>query len=64
MLLQTNSQEHLRVLLDCKLTFHDSFNIVFTKVIWTIGLSCKLNDILPRAALVTICEAFIPSHLY
>ena len=35
---QTNSQKHLGVLLDCKLTFHDHLDIVFTKVRKTIGL--------------------------
>ena len=35
---QTNPQEHLRVVLDSKLTFHYHLDIVFTKVRKNIGL--------------------------
>ena len=63
--LQTNSQKHLGKVLDSKLTFHNHFDIylVFTKVRKTIGLLCKLNSILPRAALVTIFKTFVQPHL-
>ena len=60
---QTNSQKHLGVVLDSKLTFHDYLDIVFNKVRKTIGLLRKLNTILPRAALVTIFKVFVRPYL-
>ena len=60
---QTNSQKHLGVVLDSKLTFLDYLDIVLTKVRKAIGLLHKINIILPRAALVTIFKAFIGPHL-
>ena len=60
---QTNSQKHLGVVLDCKLTFHDHLDKVFTKVRKTIGLLPKVNSILPRAALVTIFKTFVRPHV-
>ena len=61
--LQTNSQKHLGVVLDSKLTFQDHIDIVFTKVRKTIGLLRKLNSLLPRAALVTIFKTFFRPNL-
>ena len=60
---QTNPQKHLEVVLDSKLTFHNHLDIVFTKVRKTIGLSLKLNSILPRVALVMIFKAFVRPYL-
>ena len=40
---QTNSQKHLGVVSDSKLTFHDHFDVVFTYMRKTIGLLCKLK---------------------
>ena len=60
---QTNSEKHLGVVLDSKLTFHGHLDIVFTKVRKTIGHLCKLHSVLPRAALVTIFTAFVQPFL-
>ena len=60
---QTNSQKPLRVVLDSKLIFHNHLDIVFTKVRKTIGLLHKLNNILPRAALLTTFKAFVRPQL-
>ena len=60
---QRNSQKHLGVILDSKLTFHDHLDIEFNKARKTIGLLRKLNNILPRAALVTIFKAFVQPYL-
>ena len=37
--------------------------MVFRKISKTIALLCKLLNFLPRAALITICKAFIRPHL-
>ena len=58
---QTNSQKYLRVIF--KLIFHNHLDIVFTKVRKTIGLLHKLNNILPRATLLTTFKVFIRPQL-
>ena len=58
-----NSQTHLRVILDVKLTFEEHLKNVFNKTNETIGLLKKLSNLLPRQALVTIYKAFIRPHL-
>ena len=60
---QTNSQKHLGVVLDSKLTFHDHLDIVFAKVRKTIAFLRKINSMLPRAAVVTIFRTFVRPHL-
>ena len=57
---QVNSQIHLGVILDVKLTFEEDLKNVFNK---TIGLLRKFFNLLPRQALVTIYKAFIRPHL-
>ena len=42
------------IVLGSKLTFHDHHDVLFTKLRRAIGLLCKLNSILIRAALMTI----------
>ena len=49
---QTNSQRHLGVVSDSKLTFHDH-----------LAHLCKPESILPKAALVTIFKTFVRLHL-
>ena len=57
---QVNSQTHLRVILDVKLTFDDYLKNVLNK---TNKLLKKLSNLLPKQALVTIYKAFVRSHL-
>ena len=60
---QTNSQKHLGVTLDLKLTFEEHLLNVFKTVNRTIGLIRKLQNVLPRISLVTIYKAFVRPHL-
>ena len=60
---QTNSQKHLGVTLDLKLTFEEHLLNVFKTVNRTIGLMRKLQSVLPRITLVTIYKAFVRPHL-
>ena len=60
---QVNSQKHLGVILDLKLTFEEHLKNVFNKTNKTIGLLRKLSNLLPRQALVTIYKAFVRHHL-
>ena len=60
---QVNSQKHLGVILDVKLTFEEHLKNVFNKTSKTIGLLRKLSNLLPRQALVTIYQAFVRPHL-
>ena len=60
---QVNSQKHLGVILDVKLTFEKHLKNVFNKTNKTIGLLRKPSNLLPRQALVTIYKAFVRPHL-
>ena len=60
---ETNSQKHLGVVLDNRLSFEDHLKIILNKVNNTIGLLCKLHNILPRSALLIIYKSFIRPHL-
>ena len=60
---QANSQKHLGVTLDFKLTFEEYLPNVFSKVNKTIGLLRKLQNLLPRTTLITIYTAFDRPHL-
>ena len=60
---QINSQKHLGVILDVKLTFEEHLKNVFNKTNKTTGLLRKLSSLLPRHALVTIFKAFVGPHL-
>ena len=60
---QVNSQKHLGVILDVKLTFGEHLKNVFNKTNKTIGLLRKLINLLPRETLVTIYKAFVRPHL-
>ena len=61
--LETNSQKYLGVVLDNHLSFEDHLKMILNKVNKTIGLLCKLQNILPRSALLTIYKSFIRPHL-
>ena len=54
LLSQTNSQKHLGVTLDSKLTFEEDLLNVFKTVKRTISLMRRLQSVLPRTNLVTI----------
>ena len=56
-------QKHLGLTLDDRLTFGEHLTNVSNKIRKTIGLLRKLQNILPRAALLTIYKCFITLHL-
>ena len=60
---QSIYQKHLGIILDFKLTFENNLNMVATKVNKTIELLRKLQNLLPRTALITICKAFVRPHI-
>ena len=60
---QVNSQKHLGVILDVKLTFEVHLKNVFNKTNKAIGLLQKLSNLLPRRALVTIYKAFVRPYI-
>ena len=60
---ETNSQKHLGVVLDNRLSFEDHLKMILNKVNKTIGLLRKLHNILPRSALLIIYKSFIRPHL-
>ena len=59
---QTNSQKHLGMQFDKKLSFEEHLNKVESKVNKTIGIIRKLQNVLPRSALLTIYKLFIRPH--
>ena len=60
---ETNLQKHLGVFLNNYLFFENHLKMILSKVNKTIGLLCKLHNILPRSALFTIYKSFIRPHL-
>ena len=60
---QCKSQKHLGIILDSKLTLEDHYKTVLSKKNITIGLLRKLQNLLPREALITIYKAFVRPHL-
>ena len=60
---RTSSQKHLGIILDNQLKFEDHLKIVSGKISKTIRLLRRLQNFLPRAALITIYKAFIRPHL-
>ena len=60
---ETNSQKHLGVVLDNRLSFKDHLEMILNKVNKTIGFLRKLQNILPRSALLTIYKSFIRPHV-
>ena len=49
--------------MDSKLTFEDHYKTVLNKINRTIGLLRKLQNLLPREALITTYKAFVRPHL-
>ena len=60
---RTNSQKHLGMQLDKKLNFEEQLKKVESNVNKTIGIIRKLQNILPRSALLTIYKSLIRPHL-
>ena len=60
---QSSSQKHLGVILDNKLILHKYLKMVFLKTNITLGLLQKLQNLLPRFALITIYKAFVRPHI-
>ena len=60
---QASSQKHLGLTLDNRLTFDEHLTNVSNKISKTIGLLRKLQNILPRPALLTIYKCFKRPHL-
>ena len=57
------NQKHRGIILDSKLTFENHINMVTTKINKTFGLLRKLQNLLPRTALITIYKTFVRPHL-
>ena len=60
---QASLQKYLGLTLDNRLTFDERLTNVSNKVSKTIGLLQKLQNILPRPALLTIYKCFVRPHL-
>ena len=60
---QASSQKYLGLTLDNRLTSDEHLTNVPNKISKIIGLLRKLQNILPRPALLTICKCFITPHL-
>ena len=60
---ETNLQKHLGVVLDNHLSFEDLLKMILNKLNKAIRLLCKLQNILPRSALLTVNKTFIRPHL-
>ena len=56
---QTSSQKHLGMHLDKKLNFEEHLSKVETKVNKSVGIIRKLQNLLPRSALLTVYKSFI-----
>ena len=60
---QASQQKHLGLMLDNRLTFEEDLTNVPSEISKMIGLLRKLQNILPRPALLTIYKCFIRPHL-
>ena len=61
--METNSQKHLDVVLDNRLSFEDHLKMILNKVNKAIRILRKLQNVRPRSALLTIHKSFITPHL-
>ena len=61
--IQITSQKHLGIILDTRLSFEKHLETVLCKINKTIGLIRKLQNLLPRTALITLYKAFVRPHL-
>ena len=60
---QCKSQKHLGIILDSKLTFEDHYKTALSKTNRTTRLLRKLQNLLPREALMTIYKELISIYL-
>ena len=60
---RTDSQKHLGLVLDNKLTFKNHVKDQLNKAYFAVGKIERLRDILPCDSLVTICKSFIRPYL-
>ena len=60
---QTSSQKHLAVVLNNRLSFEDHLEMILNKVNKTMGLFCRLQNILQTTARLTIYKTLIRPHL-
>ena len=56
-------QKKLGVYLGKKLSFHQHITEIITKASKGVGVIKKLNNVLPRKALLTICKSFVRFHV-
>ena len=57
-------QKHLGIMLDTQLKFDDHLKMMSGKISNTIGLTRKLRNVLRRAILITLYEAFFRPNLH
>ena len=60
--IQTTSPKHLGIILVTRLSFEKHLETVQCKINKIIGLIRKLQNLLPRAALITLYKAFVRPH--
>ena len=60
---QSQSQKHLGITLDEQLRLCKNLKMMASKINKTIGLLQKMQNLLPRSALITIYKAFVRPHL-
>ena len=60
---QVQLHKHLGLFLDQKLSFDEHIQCILTKAHKIIGMIRKLQQIIPRAALLTIYKSFLRPHL-
>ena len=57
--IQTTSQKHLGIIFDTRLSVEKHLEIVLCRINKTIGLIRKLQNLLPRTALMTLYKTFV-----
>ena len=60
---QSSSQKYLGVILDSKLKFDEHLKMVSLTISKTLGVLRKLQNLLPRSALITTNKAFVRPYL-
>ena len=60
---KADSQKHLGLYLDSKLSFDIHIKTILAEVSWTMDLLRKFQQVLPRPSLITIYKAFIRPRL-
>ena len=61
--MQTTFQKHLAIIHDNRLSFAKHLETVLCKIIKTIGLIGKLQNLLLRTVLITFYKVFVRPHL-